>query len=54
MKQMAAVVAVVGVMAVMAAGAPVPEQWLPVPVLRPIELVCTGDDCYPPEPVEVA
>jgi hypothetical protein len=55
MKRMAVVVAALGVMALTAEAA-VPERWLPMPesVLRPIELVCTGDDCNAPEPARPA
>jgi hypothetical protein len=55
MKRMAAVVAALGVMA-MTAEAAVPERGLPMPasVLRPVELVCTGDDCNAPDPARPA
>jgi hypothetical protein len=55
MTRMAAVVAALGVMA-MTAEAAMLERWLPMPAsgLRPIELVCTGDDCKAPDPARPA
>jgi hypothetical protein len=54
MTRMAAVVAALGVMAMTAAA--MLERWLPMPAsgLRPIELVCTGDDCKAPDPARPA